>query len=230
MILNQIAMVFGFLRWGFKHPRALVKAYTLFFVAWTVFWVVVIVALPFYYLSIDLSTSPSTLFSASLIILLIFILPPFLPLYYYYRRSSKVPQKTLVVKEEKVLDPYLASVREKFADAESYFRGERVQWGPVIVDMFDAVMFALQRLVIDLKGVEPIEGLRKEKKLYLDSLANILSREGVLNPEDRKELEILRDLRNRIVHEDYRPAREHAVWAYNVAKRFISKHYSEVFR
>jgi hypothetical protein len=223
-------MALGFLRWGFKHPRVLVKAYTLFFIAWTVFWVVVIVALPFYYLSTDPSAAPSNLFSASLIILLIFILPPFLPLYYYYRRSSKALPKVPAVKEEKVLDPYLASVREKFTDAESYFRGERVQWGPVIVDMFDAVMFALQRLVIDLKGVEPIESLRKEKKLYLDSLVNILSREEVLKPEDRKELEILRDLRNRVVHEDYRPAREHAVWAYNVVKRFVSEYYSEVFR
>ncbi|MEM2050487.1 MAG: hypothetical protein QXZ11_05135 [Thermoproteota archaeon] len=124
----------------------------------------------------------------------------------------------------------MVSVREKFADAESYFRGEKVQWGPVIVDMFDAVMLVLQRLVIDLKGVAPIESLRKEKKLYFDVLANILDKEGVLKPEDRKELEILKDLRNRIVHEDYRPAKEHALWAYNVVKRFIAKHYDEVFK
>jgi len=97
--------------------------------------------------------------------------------------------------------------------------------------MFDAVMLALQRLVIDSKGgVALIEDLRREKKLYFDTLANVLSKEGVLSPEDRKELEILKDLRNRIVHEDYRPAKEHAVWAYNLVKKFISKHYDEVFK
>ncbi|MBO3839812.1 MAG: hypothetical protein QXM98_02720 [Thermoproteota archaeon] len=54
--------------------------------------------------------------------------------------------------------------------------------------VYDTVMLALQRLVVDLKSFAPIEDLRKEK-LYFDALANILSRKGVLNPEDRKELE-----------------------------------------
>lgn len=222
-------MPFRILKWGLKHSRILVKAYTAFLILWTVFWFLLMITMPIYYLSKN-SYDPVSLFSANLIIFLLFVLPPFLPLYYYYRKSFKVSPKPAVIREGKVLDPYLVSVREKFADAESYFRGERVQWGPVIVDMFDAVMLVLQRLVIDLKGVAPIEDLRKEKKLYFDALANILSREGVLNPEDRKELEILKDLRNRIVHEDYRPAREHAEWAYNVVKRFVSKHYSEVFK
>ncbi|MEM3465907.1 MAG: hypothetical protein QW566_05485 [Candidatus Jordarchaeales archaeon] len=222
-------MPFRVLKWGLRNPRRLVKAYTVFFILWTMFWIIVMITIPIYYLSTQ-SYDSASLFSASLIILLFFILPPFIPLYYYYRKSFKVSPKPPVAREEKVLDPYLVSVREKFADAESYFRGEKVQWGPVIVDMFDAVMLVLQRLVIDLKGVAPIESLRKEKKLYFDVLANILDKEGVLKPEDRKELEILKDLRNRIVHEDYRPSKEHALWAYNVVKRFISKHYDEVFK
>ncbi|MEM3712205.1 MAG: hypothetical protein QXR97_01505 [Thermoproteota archaeon] len=224
-------MPFRILKWGLSHARILVKAYTVFLILWALFWTVVIVAIPIYYLPTShYNESPLGLFLAGLVLFSIFVLLPFLPLYYYYRKSSMVHPKPPVTIKEKVLDPYLVSVREKFADAESYFRGERVQWGPVIVDMFDAVMLTLQRLVIDLKGVAPIEDLRKEKKLYFDTLANILSKEGVLNPEDRKELEILKDLRNRIVHEDYRPAREHAEWAYSVVKKFISKHYNEVFK
>jgi len=219
-------MVFESLKWGLKHPKILVKAYTLIFIIWTAFWILVLFA---YDYENPKGESFSVLLFASLFILLIFVLPPFLPLYYYYRKSYRTTPKPPVLTKEKVLDPYLASVREKFSDAESYFRGERVQWGPVIVDMFDAVMLTLQRLVIDAKGIEPIEELRKEKKLYFDSLASILSREGILKPEDLKELSILKDLRNRIVHEDYRPAREHAVWAYNVVKRFISKYYTDVF-
>ncbi|MGC9202922.1 MAG: hypothetical protein ACP5HX_09685, partial [Thermoproteota archaeon] len=91
-------------------------------------------------------------------------------------------------------------------------------------------MLTLQRLVIDKKGVKPIEELRRERKLYFDSLISILkNEEKILDPEDLKELEILRDLRNRVVHENYRPTRDNAIWAYNLVKRFVSKYYPDVF-
>jgi hypothetical protein len=139
--------------------------------------------------------------------------------------------KAIEVKmKEKVLDPYLATVRESILEAESYFKGEKgVSWGPVIVHLFNAVLFTLQRLVIDKKGVKPIEGLRREKKVYFDSLISILEDEKILDPEDLKELEILRDLRNRVVHESYPPTRDNAIWAYNLVRRFVLKYYPDIF-
>ncbi len=118
---------------------------------------------------------------------------------------------------------------EKFREAESYFRGERILWGPVIVLLYDALLLALQRIVIDVKGLEPIGELRKQRRLYLHTLVKILSDEGIIDPRDMKDLELLRDLRNRVVHEDYHPSREHAEWAYSVVKRIISKYFPDLF-
>jgi hypothetical protein len=166
------------------------------------------------------------------IMLLIFIAPPFLPLYYYYRKQSTLkPEVSVETKaKEKVLDPYLASVKENILEVESYFKGEKgISWGPVIVHLFDAVMLTLQRLVIDKKGVKPIEELRRERKLYFDNLISILKdEEKILDPEDLKELEILRDLRNRVVHENYRPTKDNVIWAYNLVRRFVLKYYPDV--
>jgi enamine deaminase RidA (YjgF/YER057c/UK114 family) len=63
--------------------------------------------------------------------------------------------------------------------------------------MFEAVMLTLQRMVVDKKGVTTLEELRKQKKLYFDTLVNILEKEG-LKLEDVKDLEILKDLRNKL--------------------------------
>jgi hypothetical protein len=101
MIVNQIAMVFGFLRWRFKHPRLLVKAYTLFSVAWTVFWILVVTA----YLSTNpLNMVPLGLLLADLVIISIFILPPFPPLYYYWKSSRILTTPPTIVKKGEVLE------------------------------------------------------------------------------------------------------------------------------
>ncbi|MGB9760851.1 MAG: hypothetical protein ACPLZG_13560 [Thermoproteota archaeon] len=219
------------LRWGLRHKKILVKVYTFSFIIWALFWIMLIIVAC---TSEEMSKySLPVLLLSGFVMLLIFIVPPFLPLYYYYYKQSKLkPEVSVETKvKEKVLDPYLSSVKENVFEVESYFKGEKgISWGPVIVHLFDAVMLTLQRLVIDKKGVKPIEELRRERKLYFDSLISILkNEEKILDPEDLKELEILRDLRNRVVHENYRPTRDNAIWAYNLVKRFVSKYYPDVF-
>ncbi|MEM3569870.1 MAG: hypothetical protein QXU11_07145 [Thermoproteota archaeon] len=85
---------------GLKHPRVLVKAYTVFFILWAVVWLLVVIA----DFSANLSDLDSlSLFSASVIILLLFVLPPFTPLYYYYRRSLEVHPKPTAARREEFL-------------------------------------------------------------------------------------------------------------------------------
>jgi len=120
--------------------------------------------------------------------------------------------------------------RRRFAEVSKYFKGEKgVLWGPVVLS-FDAVMCALQRAVIDVKGIRVIEQLRREKRLYFDTLVKILKDEGLIGTDELKELEILKDLRNRVVHEDYHPTKQHALWAYEVARTFIAKRYPEALK
>jgi hypothetical protein len=217
------------LRWGLRHKKNLVKGYTFSFIIWALFWIMMVVA----YTPEGMSKySLPILLLTDFVILLIFVAPPFLPLYYYYRKQSTLkPEVSVETKaKEKVLDPYLASVKENILEVESYFKGEKgISWGPVIVHLFDAVMLTLQRLVIDKKGVKPIEELRRERKLYFDNLISILKdEEKILDPKDLKELEILRDLRNRVVHENYRPTKDNVIWAYNLVRRFVLKYYPDV--
>lgn len=129
---------------------------------------------------------------------------------------------------QSILDPYLVSVREKFLEVGEYFKGRRFSWGPVVILLFEAVMLTLQRIIIDKKGVKSVEQLRKEKKLYFDILVKILEREGV-KVKNIRDLEILKDLRNKVEHEGFKPSKEDAVWAYNTAKNFISQYYPKIF-
>lgn len=219
-------MPLKFLEWGFKHQRILVRIFTLFCIIWMIIWTLAFIS--FFWIEL----SPILILS-SFVAFLILVIPPFLPLYYYYHKqitTKPIISEKIMVKE-KILDPYLASVKEKISETESYFKGEKgVSWGPVIVLLFDALMFMLQRLIIDIKGIKPIEELRKEKKLYFDNLISILKeKEHILDLDELKELEILRDLRNRVVHEDYRPTKDHAIWAYALVKKVISKYYPEIF-
>ncbi|MEM2293835.1 MAG: hypothetical protein QXX41_11220, partial [Nitrososphaerota archaeon] len=62
----------------------------------------------------------------------------------------------------------------------------------------------------------------------LHTLSKMLKDNNVIDEEDTKNLEILRDLRNRIVHEDYHPSKEQALWVVNFTKTFITKHYPEL--
>ena len=209
----------SFIAWGLKHRRILVRIYTICCLLWLF---ILCLSLGYYVIS---KASYDALATAIFGILL-FGVVPLLPLYFLKRRE--VSKKEV---SPAVLDPYLASVKEKFAEISQYFRGEKgVLWGPVVVLAFDAVMSAMQRMIIDVKGVKVIEQLRREKRLYFDTLAKILRDEGLVEPDELKELEILKDLRNRIVHEDYHPTKHHALWAYEVARKFIAKRYANVLK
>lgn len=130
--------------------------------------------------------------------------------------------------KQEILDPYLVSVREKFLEVGEYFKGIRFSWGPVVILLFEAVMLTLQRIIIDKKGTKAIEQLKKEKKIYFDILVKILEKEDVV-VKNVKNLEILKDLRNRVEHEGYKPSKDEAVWAYNITKEFISQYYPNIF-
>ncbi|MEM3873977.1 MAG: hypothetical protein QXU45_02470 [Candidatus Bathyarchaeia archaeon] len=126
-----------------------------------------------------------------------------------------------------LLDPYLTDVKEKLLEAEQYLKGKKISTGIIVTLCYEAVITTLQRMIIDKKGMKPIEDLRKEKKIYFDNLVNILRNSGV-NIENITDLEILRDLRNRVVHEGYKPTEQNAKWAYEVVKKFVLKHYPKV--
>jgi len=141
------------------------------------------------------------------------------------------PKEAIKVKEAppKILGPLLESARENLELAEEYIKQDRaVLWGQTIALSFDAVMEALQRKIIDMKGIKVIEQLRKNKKLYLDILIGILQKDGLSIKTD--DLELLKDLRNKVVHERHRPSKQNALWAFNVARSFIMKMYTEVFK
>ena len=208
------------IRWAIKHPRVLMRIYIYACLSWIAFFTLILMAWL-------LSQFTLINLAAAIIFYLVFIIPPLIPVYVLYYRSSKRMKPLKMIQ----LDPYLISVKEKIYEAESYFRGEKgILWSQVIILLYDAIMSTLQRLVIDIKGIKPIEQMRREKKLYFDNLISILRKEGKITSEEIKELEILRDLRNRVVHEDYRPSKEHASWAFEVTRAFIKKTYPEVFK
>ena len=147
--------------------------------------------------------------------------------------SRTVPEELYHVGTEatakvKHLDPYLSTIKEKIEEAEHYLQEERIFPETIVKLSFEAVMYTLMRRIIDLKGIKPIEDLRRQKKLYFETLIGILRNEG--EPIDSYvQLELLRDLRNRVEHEAFKATKQNAMWAYNVAKSFISKKYSTIF-
>jgi hypothetical protein len=142
---------------------------------------------------------------------------------------GQLGEKRDVLSHEEILDPYLISIKEKFTEVEEYFKGKRVYWGPVVLLLNEAIMITLQRLIIEKRGIKPIEQLKKEKKLYFDVLVRIISKGGV-EITHLKDLELLKDLRNKIEHEDYKPSKKEVLWAFKTAKRFISQFYPEIFQ
>ena len=127
------------------------------------------------------------------------------------------------------MDPYLDSVKEKFVEAGSYLEERRFSRGIVINLLWDAIMTTLQRMVIDKKGLKVLEQLRKDKKIYFETLISILRKDDV-EISNVMELDILRDLRNRVVHEGYRPTEQNVKWAYETVKTFILQCYPEIFQ
>jgi len=119
---------------------------------------------------------------------------------------------------EDTLDPYLELLKEKLAEAEQYLRGPRSSWRIAIILCYDAIITALTRMVIDKKGIKPNRAAKKGKRLYFDSLVSILKKEGI-EISNLTDLEILRSLRNEVVHENRTPTQENAKWAYATAIR-----------
>ena len=76
-----------------------------------------------------------------------------------------------------------------------------------------------------VNGVKVIEEYRARKQLHISALAKILKEKGVLTDEELKDIEIFKDLRNRVVHEDYHPTKEQARWTAELVQKIIRKHY-----
>ncbi|MEM2569879.1 MAG: hypothetical protein QXT67_08100 [Candidatus Bathyarchaeia archaeon] len=204
--------------WGIRHKHLAIKIYTILCIIWLIILVMAAIS--------HISLRPTLEgIGGGVATVIILGLPPIAVIAYLKRREEKRLKKVGV-------DPYLLSAREKVIAMEKYFKGETsVSWSPIITLAHDALLSALQRMVIDLKGsdgVSMIEQLRREKKLYLSTLSRILKDSDVISEREMMDLEILRDLRNRIVHEDYHPSREQAQWALNLAKTFLKKHYPQL--
>ena len=96
---------------------------------------------------------------------------------------------------------------------------------------YDAILFVLQQKVVDVLGTNTLIKLRKEGRLYLGALLEKLAKAGIeLDDELRKELDTLKDLRNRIVHEGFRASKGDAKWALTVAKKLIALLYPSILR
>lgn len=161
---------------------------------------------------------------------------------WYFLENSKIPllKEKRTVQEEllpirtkaktiaKPLDPYLAVIKEKMEEAEHYLQEERILPETIVKLSFESVMYTLMRRIIDLKGIRLVEDLRRQKKLYFQTLVDILKRKG--EPIDSfVELELLRDLRNRVEHEAFKATKQNAIWACDIAKSFISQKYPQIF-
>ena len=156
----------------------------------------------------------------ALVTILVFMVLPGIPLLYLKRRERKV---------KVLLDPYLASVRQKLADINRYFKGETsVSWSPVITLSYEALLSIMEKMLIDVmgvSGVKVIEEYRAKKQLHISALAKILKEKGKLTDEELKDIEVFRDLRNRVVHEDYHPTKEQARWTAELVQKIVKKHY-----
>ncbi|MEM1829773.1 MAG: hypothetical protein QXV79_03955, partial [Thermofilaceae archaeon] len=194
-------------RWGLKHAKLSIRIYTIFCIIWLAFWTLVFLS------AATTLDSPAVVVSA--VILFGLITAPFIiPLYILKRREAT---KALKVHQPPLVDPYLLAAQEKLRSIERYCKGDvSVAWGPVVTMAHDALISIMHRLVIDAKGPEGIkiiEQWRAERKLHLSTFIKTLKEWGILTDDEVRDLEILRDLRNRVVHEDFHPSREQALWA-----------------
>lgn len=130
--------------------------------------------------------------------------------------------------DRKSLDPWLNDIKRKISEANEYLESRTVSLGLVVKILYDAIMLTLQRLVIEHKGLSVLEQLRKDKKLYFHTLISILRKHDV-DIGNITELDILRDLRNRVEHENYRPTEYDVKWSYQITCSFIEKYYPEIF-
>jgi uncharacterized protein YutE (UPF0331/DUF86 family) len=201
----------GVIAWGLRHEKILVRVYTYAILAWLTILALASLAAP--------TPEPAAKLSAMLFAILLLWGPTLIPLYLLKRRERGKPPS--------MPDPYLASALEKLKAIERYLKGEvSVTWSPVVALAHDALLTYMQRMLVELKGpdgVKMIEQMRREKKLYLEVLAKQLAEMGAISSEELKSIEILRHLRNRVVHEDYHPTKEQALWAYEFVKRFIEQ-------
>lgn len=209
----------SFIAWGLRHKKWYIRTYSYACLTWLAILVLTIAS----YIHNAGLDAFSILTSIFVVVLL--GVPPLAVLALLARREMR--KVSLVSK----LDPYLISALDKVRSAEEYFKGKTsVSWSPVISMSHDAILSLLQRKLIDVKGAEGvsiIDKLRREKKLHLSTLAKILREINAIDNEDYRNIEILRDLRNRVVHEDYHPIKEQALWALNLVKAFIKKHFPE---
>ena len=129
---------------------------------------------------------------------------------------------------EKPLDPYLYEIKEKLMRVREHMEDETIPPEIQIILLYDAVITTMKKLIIDRVGIKVIEDLTKQRKIYFDVLLNILRKNG-FKFHDIRDLEILRVLRNKIVHEGYKSSKENVKWAYHIVKNFILQNYPEIF-
>jgi len=129
------------------------------------------------------------------------------------------------------LDPYVYRVREIIREVESYLRSESgTSWSRAISLLYDAVTLTLQKLVIDIKGINAVERMEREEERHFDNLINLLQEEGKITSEEINQLEILRDLQDKVANGNYRPSRGDVSDAFERAAAFIKKRYPEVIK
>ena len=129
------------------------------------------------------------------------------------------------------LDPYLYRVREIIREVESYLRSERgTSWSRAILLLYDAIMLILQKLAMDTKGINAIQQMEQEEERHFDNLIDLLQKEGKITPEEITQLEILRNLQDKVANGNYRPSREDVSYAFERTVRFIKKRYPKIMK
>ena len=149
----------------------------------------------------------------------------------YYEKVKKAfdgiaEVSRLSLPDEDPPDPYLIRVLRCLKKAK-----ERLTEDPTdsVLYSFNAVMFTLQRKVIEQKGVKILEELRRKGKLYMEVLLGVLRDTGIdLGKDVKSQLDMLRELRNKIVHEGYRADEGEGLWAIGLAEGLAFSWYPEL--
>ena len=123
------------------------------------------------------------------------------------------------------LDPFLRRLQRNIKTVKKLL--EQKLWDQAVKESFRLIILTLECLVMDYAGVQVLEQLRKNRKIYLAPLIEVLESKG-LEVVNKTELEKLRVYRNRLEHETETASSEDAEWAYGIAQALVQRYYPNI--
>jgi len=123
------------------------------------------------------------------------------------------------------LDPYLRRLQQSIRSVKRLL--EQKLWDQAVKESFRLIILTLECLVMDYAGVRVYEQLRRNRKIYLAPLIEVMESKG-LEVVNKTELEKLRVYRNQLEHETETASSEDAEWAYEIAQALVQKYYPNI--